>query len=98
MNPMAAQLLKEIATNIDDIRIELARAREQVETVTKAKDDLQRRTWGQSREVHVLQERLEEFAEMKAENERFQKTRGEIEERLRRILKSTQALSAEFRS
>ena len=97
MHPLIKQQIKQVAKGLDDLKAELARTREQLEAVTAAKDELQKKSWAQAKELALHKQELEELAGLRRENKRLAELRGEFEERLRRILDYSEALGAEFR-
>lgn len=97
MNLFVAQQLKDISDGIEELGKELDRLNEQLDTSAKARDELRTQTWSQSKEIHVLQERLTSLPSIKAQNDRFLEMKADIEQRLRKILGYTRALSGEFR-
>ena len=54
MNPMVARQIKELESQIEELRRQLTHAREQFEAMSASREDIQKKTWSQSREVHVL--------------------------------------------
>jgi len=96
MNPLVAQQLKEITSLLERLKEQAVLTQSQLQSVSKARDDLQTKVWRHSREIHVLNERLEEFAELKRESEHFHKLRSEFETRLQDILRYTRALTAQI--
>ncbi len=98
MNPLLAQQVKQIIRDIKDLKSDLREANEQLERITVARDDLQTRFWSQSKELAIFKERMDEFATLKSDNERYKVIQEEIEQRLARILEYTEALTAEIRS
>lgn len=97
MNFFVAQQIKDISDGIEELGKELDRLNEQLDASAKARDELRTQTWSQSKEIHVLQERLTLLPSIKAQNERFFDMKADIEQRLRKILGYTRALSGEFR-
>jgi succinate dehydrogenase/fumarate reductase flavoprotein subunit len=93
MNPLVAQQIKQIAKGIEDLRRELAEAREEIERLTRARDDLQRRSWAQARETALYKAQLEDLAELKRENKRLTDLCQDFQQRLHRILDYAEALT-----
>ncbi|MCX5759563.1 MAG: hypothetical protein NTU83_13885 [Candidatus Hydrogenedentes bacterium] len=98
MNPLLAQQVKQIIRDIEDLKGDLRETREQLEHVTAGRDDLQTRFWTQAKELALFKERMDEFATLKSDNERYKSMQEEIAQRLARILEYTEALTAEIRS
>jgi regulator of replication initiation timing len=97
MNPLVAQQIKELGSQVDELRRELMHAREQLEAMSASREEMQRKSWSLSREVHVLRERLDQVGELQNENARYKSMVKDFEQRLRDVLKFTQALATQLR-
>ncbi len=98
MNPHISQKVRQIAEGIEDLKMELLRAQEQMEKLAEARNELQKKFWAQAKELAVYKERLDEVEQMRAENERLVALTKEFGERLHRILEYTERLEAEFQA
>lgn len=96
MKPALADRLKQINVCLDELRTRVQNADEQLQTLTKSREELQKKAWSQSRELHVLREQIDEFPEIKRINEEYRAMNAEFEKRLRDILGYTRALAAGF--
>lgn len=97
MNPLAAQQVKDILANVEALRRELANARQQLDAAAESREEVQRQAWSQSRELHVFRDQMKKVAELSAENEQYRLMTREFEQRLRDILRCTQALTVQLR-
>jgi archaellum component FlaC len=89
-----ADKLKQINACLDELGERMSKADEQVESIGVSREDLQKKVWSQSRELHILREQLDEFPELKRINDQYREMNGEFEQRLRDILSYTRALAA----
>ena len=96
MNAMVATQLKQIAGLIEQLREELERANKQADTLTEARDDLQKKSWAQAKELSVFKEGIEDLADLRRENEELNEQSSEFEQRLRRILTYVRSLAVEY--
>ena len=97
MNPLVTQQLKQISNRVDDLRETLAKAYEQLDSVTEARDVLQKRIWGHAREIALYKGNFEGVSEMREENARLHKTIDELTGRLRDVQRHVRGLEAHFR-
>lgn len=96
MKPSVADKFKQINACLDELRERVETADEQLQGVGKSREELQKKVWSQSRELHVLREQLDEFPEVKRINDEYREMNAEFEQRLREILSYTRALAAAF--
>lgn len=96
MNPLVAQQLKEIARTVEELGESVRVLCGQLQTVSTAREDLQKKVWSQSREVHLLRQQLEEFPELKSQCEQFRSLKSDLEQRLQSVLSYARALGAEY--
>jgi len=94
MKPGLADKLKQINACLEELGERVKKGDEQLESVGASKEDLQKKVWSQSRELHILREQLEEFPELKRINDQYSEMNAEFEQRLRDILSYTRALAA----
>ena len=97
MNPLVSQKIKQITKAVEDLKGELIEAQEQLENLTEIRNELQKKNWGQAKEIAVFKERLDELTDLRHENKRLIERIQEFEQRLQRILEYAEALEAEFR-
>ena len=97
MNPLVAQRARQIAKGIEDLKAELALAQDQLESMTEVRDETQKKSWSQAKEMAVLKERVDELLALREDNERLVKQMETLEERLRRVLGVVETLESEFR-
>jgi len=97
MNPLVAQRVRQIAKGIEDLKAELVLTREQLESMTEVRDEMQKKSWSQAKEMAVLKERVDELLALREDNERLAKQMEKLEERLRRVLGVVDTLEGEFR-
>ena len=97
MNPLVAQQLKQISSHVEELRDTLAKAYEQLDSVTETRDELQKRLWGYAREIALLKGNLEGVADMREENARLHQTIDELTERLRVVQHHVRGLGAHLR-
>lgn len=96
MNAMVATQLKQIAVYVGKLRKELERTNKQTDTLTKARDDLQKQSWAKDKKLAVFKEGIEDLVELRNENEELNEQNDEFEQRLRRILTYVRALAVEY--
>ena len=94
MKPGLADKFKQINACLEELHERVEKADEQLESIGISREDLQKKVWSQSRELHVLREQLDEFPELKRINDRYREMNSELEQRLRDILSYTRALAA----
>jgi archaellum component FlaC len=94
MKPGLADKFKQINACLEEAREHIRKSDEQVESIGASREDLQKKVWSQSRELHILREQLEEFPELKRINDQYREMNSEFEQRLRDILSYTRALAA----
>lgn len=97
MNQFITQQLNDIADSLDELDEVMTATQEQLAGLTGARDRLQKESWSRAKELEVLRERLEDYPQLKRENERCHAQNAEFEKRLRQILRHTRALGAEIR-
>jgi len=96
MNPMISTQLKQITGYIEELRDELDRANTQSKTLSKARDELQKKSWAQAKELAVFKEGMDDLAELRKENEELNALNDNFEQRLRRILADLRSLAFEY--
>ena len=94
MKPELADKFKQINACLEEVRERVKKADEQLESVAVSREDLQKKVWSQSRELHILREQVEEFPELKRINDKYREMNEEFEQRLRDVLSYTRALAA----
>ncbi len=97
MNPLIAQRIKQITKGIEELKGELLEAQQQIEDLSEARSELQKKCWAQAKEIAVFKERVEELAPLKEQNAQYRKQLAEFEQRLKHVLSQTESLEAEFR-
>ena len=97
MNQFITQQLNDIADSLEELDEVMTATQEQLAGLTGARDGLRKESWSRAKELEVLRERLEDYPQLKRENERLQAQNAEFEKRLRQILRYTRALGAEMR-
>jgi uncharacterized coiled-coil DUF342 family protein len=97
MNPLVVQQLKRVDTLLQELRRELDDKNEQLGSVTKSRDELRKEAWGLSKELRVLKDSVGDYPRVKSENEHLKALCADFDERLRRILACTRALTAHIR-
>ena len=97
MNSDVTQQLKRIARILAELEREVAERDTQLADVTQTRDGLRQESWSHTKQIRVLKERLEDYPELKRENDRFREQAADFERRLERILSCTRALAGEIR-
>jgi len=97
VNPLVRAQLQQIEQAIAELGEVLAGQRTEVDRLRQAREELQKQVWSRSKEVSVLQEAASDYDDLKQANRRHQERQSLIEERLRKVLAYTRALSEEMR-
>lgn len=97
MNPMVGEQLKRLKRAIDGLADILADTNAKLAKQTQAREELQKTSWAQSREIAVLKQGQGELPELRRENRRLCKLHEELRERLMQVQRHIDALSDEFR-
>jgi len=97
MNQFIFQQFNAIADSLDELDEVMTATQDQLAGLTGARDDLRKESWSRSKELEVLRERLEDYPQLRRENERLHAQNADFEKRLRQILRYTRALGAEMR-
>lgn len=97
MNRLVSQQIKQLAKNIEKLRDALSSTGEQLDSVTKARDELQRKTWTQARELALLRGGLDDVGRMRDENETLRTAVAEVKMRLRSVQGQVRGLETHLR-
>ncbi len=97
MNPLIRAQLKQIQQAVDGLQGVLTRQRDGREKDAEAHEQLLRQYWSRGKELAAMRDTLEEFEEVKTENQRLAATYNELQERLGKVLDCTKTLSGELR-
>lgn len=96
MNAMIGSQIKQIEGYVGQLREAIEAANKQIDALSEARDELQKKSWAQAKEIAAYKEGLEEIAHLREENEALNKLAGDFEPRLRRILAQIRSLAVEY--
>ncbi len=97
MNPLIRAQLKQIEQALDGLQGVLTHQRDAREKDGEAHEQLLRQYWSRGKELATVRDTLEDFEDLKAENDRLNATHKELRERLGKVLDCTKTLSGELR-
>lgn len=97
MNPLVRTQLKRIENAVAALGEVLDEQGTEIEKLQQAREALQKQVWTRSKENVVLQEAAADYDDLKQANTRYAAKLVQVEERLRKVLAYTRALSEEIR-
>ena len=97
MNPLVRAQLKQIELAVAALGDALAGQGEEIAKLQRTREGLQKQVWTRSKEITVLQEAAADYDDLKQAKARLEEKQGLLEERLRKVLAYTRALSEEVR-
>jgi hypothetical protein len=97
VNPLVRTQLKRIEKAVGALGEVLAEQGTEIDKLQQAREALQRQVWTRSKENAVLQEAAADYDILKQANARQEEKLAQVEERLRKVLAYTRALSEELR-
>jgi len=97
VNPLVKSYLQQIDHAIDDLHHAFDDIRTQLNAHREARDKSLKESWNLKKEASVLRDALQGHEELQTDNQRLHEAYSDIEDRLRRLLKFTDALANEFR-
>lgn len=97
MNELVKSYLSRIEKSVHDLHEALRQSHEQLQTQQEAHERLLKQYWSRGKEVSTLSEAMKNFEALQNENQRLKEAHKELQERTRRVLEYTKALTDEFR-
>lgn len=98
MNRLVQAQLNQINSAIAQIDGALKKSREFAAKQESTREDLQKQVWNRGKELAALQRSLREFEALQAENEGRKRIQADLNERLKRVLGYSKALSDSLQS